>query len=201
MRLLLALSMALGFVSPNASSGELIAFIGSKLTMERAPDEVCLPRGTCVHMDGYYRARYRVEQMVYGDSKASELDFGAYDHFRPMFSHFDHVMLFLKPTEKGLVHYKNQYVLMGQAATGEFIHCTMAPELAGSLINVQLQGVGEADFEWEADATQKGRFQTQDGSVYRIGSTIFCRQAETSAEVVARYAKDYFKPKGIDLHL
>jgi hypothetical protein len=202
MKLLTALVM-LALVLPRASAGDLIAFVGTQLALEPVTASNNCPEGhVCVPMDAYFRARYKVEQMVYGENKATELEFAVGDHYgRPMFSLYKHVMLFLRPTEHGLFHYKYQFQTMLETTTGEFVHCTAPPRLAGSRINVQLKGIDEDDYVWEASATNKAVMEDRNKRIFRIDTRFFCARAETSDEVLARYARDYFKPQGIDLHL
>lgn len=87
----------------NEKSKNLLAFIGEKIDVIFIPAEQ-------FSMDNKLKARYKIEQIVYGDYHRDTIEFIVYDHYgMPVFSDFKNVLLYVYQSEESYYHVKYQF--------------------------------------------------------------------------------------------
>lgn len=103
-------------------ASRLLVFVGEKIDVKRIAHEPC---GGCIHLDGRYRARYRIVQPVYGAHDGAEISFDAYDHYgEPAFADHRHVLLFVSRTWDGsYLHHKYQFYPVFKTLDGRWAGC------------------------------------------------------------------------------
>lgn len=121
-KLLLSAALCAYAASGDAAVPNLVAFVGEKISVEQFEPEGC---ENCIRMDGAFRARYRVLQVVYGTLPLEEVTFVAYDHYgTPMFSKHEHALLFIsKGDDGGFYHQKYQYFPVYRTTDGRWFGC------------------------------------------------------------------------------
>jgi hypothetical protein len=82
----------------NPGKSKLFVFVGKKISVNFMKSE---------GMDGAYKARYKIEEVVCGDYQKDTIEFIAYDHYGdPGFSEYDHVLLYVSLYDDTFYHQK-----------------------------------------------------------------------------------------------
>jgi hypothetical protein len=69
----------------------LFAFVGRKIDLRKVND---VPKANVLLLDSHFVARYRVLEIVYGNSPGPEVTFDVYDHYgTPAFAKFETALL------------------------------------------------------------------------------------------------------------
>ncbi|RDZ26926.1 hypothetical protein [Lysobacter silvisoli] len=108
---------------------DLLVFVGEKLSVQDVTEQIRSARQQesgkiFVLMDGIYRARYRVKQVVYGRYDSDTIEFNAADHYGvPPFSLHDTVLLFVSKDEGGYYQQKYQYYPVFRTVSGGWAGC------------------------------------------------------------------------------
>lgn len=125
----------------------LIVFVGNKLSVERF--KPVLDENTIL-IDAAFKARYRVEQLVYGEYQGDTIEFEAYDHYgEPAFAQFSSVLLFVSRDGNQLYHQKYQYYPVFRAPSGAWFGCGPV----GERDIEDRRGIAEArPMPWDSDA-------------------------------------------------
>jgi len=183
-RLFVAASLSLVFAHARAepplprSPDDLLVFVGEKESVVQFEPQ--LPPNVIL-LDGAFKARFRVLEVLHGRYDGERIEFEAYDHYaRPGFANVPHSLLFLARDGQGYVQVKYQFYPVFRTATGEWAGC--APFLRGD--REERRGVAPArtlafgadafiplDTDWPAFYASK-RFRRAD---YRIeGNRAYC---------------------------
>ena len=127
MRWLATMGLILGGLSARAAQSEseteknLIVFVGEKISIEEfkpvlGPDTILV--------DGAFKAKFRIKQIVYGHYDGEIIEFEAYDHFGlPAFAGFAHSLLFVSRQEGKLYHQKYQFYPVFLNRSGVWAGC------------------------------------------------------------------------------
>lgn len=85
----------------NPVNGEFLVFVGKKISVNYVESK---------GMDGAYKARYMVEEVVCGDYRKDTIEFIAYDHYGdPGFSKYDHALLYVSLFRDTFYHEKYMF--------------------------------------------------------------------------------------------
>ncbi len=81
----------------------LFAFVGKKVSVEPLPSK-------WLSMDACFKARYAIQQKVYGQFQEDTIEFVVFDHYGiPAFSMFENVLLFVSAENGTYYHQKYMY--------------------------------------------------------------------------------------------
>ncbi|ALN82178.1 hypothetical protein LA76x_4062 [Lysobacter antibioticus] len=143
----LACVFAAGFSIEAAAQENLIVFVGEKLSVEQFEP---VREKNVILMDAVFKARYRVEQLVYGEYDGETIEFEAYDHYGvPPFSGFPHALLFVSRDGNRFYHQKYQFYPVFHTASGAWFGC--GPVGESDLRD--REGIAEAKpMPWSSDA-------------------------------------------------
>ncbi|MGN7918824.1 hypothetical protein [Lysobacter antibioticus] len=143
----LACLLAACFSVEAAEQENLIVFVGEKLSVEQFGP--VLGKDVLL-MDAAFKAKYRVEQLVYGEYDGDTIEFEAYDHHGvPPFSRFPHALLFVSRDGNRLYHQKYQYYPVFRAPSGAWFGCGPV----GERDSEDRRGIAEArPIPWDSDA-------------------------------------------------
>lgn len=102
--------------------GELLAFIGQKVSLTEHPLPPC---DLCVLRNAHFVATYRILDTLHGNHRGSTITFDVYDHYGvPGFSKFDTVLLYLRQRQDGSwVHEKYQFNDLYKGVDDEWYGC------------------------------------------------------------------------------
>lgn len=127
MRWLARMALILGGLTAHAAQAEsepeenLIVFVGEKISVEQF--EPVLGPNT-IRVDGAFKAKFRIKQMVYGHYDGEIIEFEAYDHYGvPAFAGFAHSLLFVSRHDGKLYHQKYQFYPVFLNRSGVWAGC------------------------------------------------------------------------------
>ena len=104
-----------------APGHDLAVLVGRKLDVQRIQPDV--PAGAIL-LDGVFRARYHVLQVLCGAAPTPQVEFVASDHYgRPAFAEHETVLLFLGRQEGAWYQEKYQYYDVYETANGSWASC------------------------------------------------------------------------------
>lgn len=104
-----------------AEEENLLVFVGERISVEQFKPE--LPPNVLM-MDGAFKAKFRVRQVVYGRYEGEAIEFDAYDHYGiPPFAGYAHSLLFVSRDGDRFVQQKYQYFPVFRTRGGEWNGC------------------------------------------------------------------------------
>lgn len=107
--------------APPRDADDLLVFVGEKESVVEFEPQ--LPPNVFL-MDGAFKARFRVLQVLHGRYDGERIEFEAYDHYsEPGFSFFPHSLLFLARDGERYVQVKYQFYPVFRTAAGEWAGC------------------------------------------------------------------------------
>ena len=119
--LALACAQAQADPAPPRDPDDLLVFVGEKESVVEFEPQ--LPPNVLL-MDGAFKARFRVVQVLHGRYDGERIEFEAYDHSaEPGFSFFPHSLLFLAPDGERYVQVKYQFYPVFRTVAGEWAGC------------------------------------------------------------------------------
>ena len=198
---LLILLLATVSISALADSNQdLIVFVGEKITIDEFQPE--LEPGERL-MDGAFKAKYRIQQLVFGKYENPIIEFDVYDHYgRPPFEHYKNVLLFVSKSNNTLYHEKYQYFPVYKTKSGSWAGCERAVsreaethELLMPVHNIEFNKDAYIDIsEFSKDAINKMRKINQ---FKIVGNKAYCLKGNTIEELFEFKKKGVLKARGL----
>ena len=136
----------LEFVAPPGAN--LFAFVGRKIDLREVYD---VPVPGEMLLDNHFVARYRVLEIVYGNSPGPEVTFDVYDHYgTPAFAKFETVLLYLSRFKGKWFHEKYLFQPVYPTSNGRWASCGFPYK---DIPKVHWHGVKDEPIEFEPPLT------------------------------------------------
>lgn len=188
-----------------ARQGEqLLAFVGRKQSVRDISEEVRRKNEDALLFDAFFRAKYRVEQVVYGEYAGDSIEFTATDHYgRPRFAQFEHVMLFVSAADDGAYyHEKYQFYPVFRTRSGAWAACAPIDEYDAeereSVIGPHPIDFGPDAYFPLGELSLAEAAQLLPAPQFRIeGHKAYCVQGNTAEELLKIKQRTVLKARGL----
>lgn len=193
------------FVIVQPRQGEqLLAFVGRKQSVRDITEQLRRKSQDALLLDGFFRAKYRVEQVVYGEYAGDVIEFTAADHYgRPRFEQFEHVMLFVSAADDGgYFHEKYQFYPVFRTRSGAWAACAPFDEYDAEE-RASVVGPHPIDFGPDAyfrlgELSLAEAEQLLPAPQFRIeGRKAYCTQGNTTEELLRIKQRTVLKARGL----
>ena len=199
-RLIFSIVLAAAILHPAAAAENLLVFVGEKISVEEFEPDL---GPDVILMDGAFKAKYRVLDVVYGEYSEQTIEFEAYDHYgRPGFEPHKNVLLFVSRDGDRYFHQKYQYFPVFRTLSGVWAGCgspyAYEPDVHhGSLKPRKLDFGSDAYFDITGLTRRDVRERFPRAHYLLKGGRAYCTEGNPAAELFEVKKQGVLKARGL----